>query len=211
MKSRSILSVGLAAVLLAGCAGGGGVGGLVSRNAIEDAPLFSSMTGAHAPVPLNPSYRVTGVEVTVPQTLTTSEDNGIKPSVDLLWQEDPAGDRHAQVDDLLTKALEQGVAGLNGSRAVKLEVVVTRFHALTKRTRYTYGGEHEVWMVMAVRDAATGELLEPGRLIGFDIRVSADEALANEAKGIYQRDEITAAVGQMIRNELTRPRDFLQG
>lgn len=209
MKTRSILSVAGAALLLAGCAGGGG--GLVSRNAIADTPLFAGMTGTHAPVPLNPSYRVTAVDVTVPKTLTTSEENGIKPSVDLLWQEDPVGDRYAQVDELLTSALEKGVAGMKGSRAVKLEVVVTRFHALTKRTRYSYGGEHEIWMVMAVRDAATGELLEPGRLIGFDLDVSAEQALANEARGIYQRDEITAAVGDLIRTELTRPRDFLQG
>lgn len=209
MKSRSILSVVLAAALLAGCAGGGG--GIVSRNAIADEPLFSTMTGAHAPVPLNPSYRVTGVEVTVPDTLTTSEANGIKPAADILWQEDPVGDRYAQVDELLTNAIEKGVAGMAGSRAVKLEMVVTRFHALTKRTRYSYGGEHEIWMVMAVRDASTGELLEPGRLIGFDLDVSAEEAIANEAQGIFQRDEITAAVQNMIRYELTRPRDFLQG
>lgn len=209
MIPRSLVAILVSAGLLAGCAGGGG--GIVSRNAQENLPLIGTMSGAHAPVPLNPSYRVTGVEVTVPNELTVSEANGIKPRADILWQEDPAGDRYAQVDSLLTKALEQGVAGIGGSRAVKVEAVVTRFHALTKRTRYTYGGEHEIWMVMAVRDAATGELLEPGRLIGFDLYVSPDEALANEARGVFQRDEITEAVAQMIRTELTRPRDFLQG
>lgn len=208
MKTRSILTLVVAAAMVAGCSGGGG---MVSRNALEEAPLFSGMTGAHAPVPLNPSYRVTDIEVTVPQTLTTSESNGIKPGVDLLWQEDPVGDRYAQVDELLTNALKQGVSEMNGSRAVKLEMVVTRFHALTKRTRYSYGGEHEVWMVMAVKDAETGELLEPGRVIGFDLGVSAEEAIAHEEQGIYQRDEITTAVGELIRYELTRPRDFLQG
>lgn len=209
MTPRSLVAILVSSAVLAGCASGGG--GLVSRNAQENTPLFGSMSGAHAPVPLNPSYRVTGVEVTVPPALTVSEENGIKPRADILWQEDPAGDRYAQVDALVTKALQQGVAGMAGARAVKIEAVVTRFHALTKRTRYTYGGDHEIWMVMAMRDAATGELLEPGRLIGFDLKVSADEALANEAKGVFQREEITAAVAQMIRQELTRPRDFLQG
>jgi len=209
MKSRQILSVLFAGALLAGCAGNGG--GLVSMNSMADTPLLSGITGDHAPVPLNPSYKVTEIEVTVPRELTVSEANGIKPKVDILWQEDPLGDRYAQVDTLLTEALEKGVAGMSGSRAVKLEMVVTRFHALTKRTRYSFGGEHEIWMIMAVKDAKTGELLEPGRLIGFDLGVSADEALAHEAQGIYQRDEITAAVKDLIRYELMRPRDFLQG
>jgi Family of unknown function (DUF6778) len=212
MIARSLIAVLVSGVMLAGCAGGGGggLGGLVSRNSVDDMPLINGMTGAHAPVPLNPSYRVTEIEVTVPRELTVSEANGIKPKADILWQEEAIGDRYAQVDAIVTEAVEQGVAGLNGARAVKLELVMTRFHALTKRTRYTYGGEHEVWMAMAVRDAATGELLEPARVIGFDLRIGADEALANEAQGIFQRDEIISAVKDMIRYELTRPRDFLQ-
>lgn len=210
MKPLRSLAILAAVAVLAGCAGGGG-GGLVSRNAMPDTPLVGAMQGPHAPVPLNPSYRVTEVEVTVPRELSVSEENGIKPRADILWQEEAPGDRYAQVDAILTEALKAGAAGLGGSRAVKIEAVVTRFHALTKRTRYSYGGEHEIWMVMAVRDAASGELLEPGRLIGFDLGVSADEAVANEARGLTQRDEINAAVAEMIRYELTRPRDFLQG
>lgn len=197
-----------AAALLSACAGGD----IVSRNALANSELLSSKTGeAHAPVPLNPSYRVVDVKVEVPETLTSSEHNGIKPRVDILWHEDPAGDRHAQVRELMTAALEEGVTGLDGSREVVLEVVMTRFHALTKRTRYTFGGEHEVWMFVAVRDAETGELLEPARRIGFDHGISASQALENEAKGLNQRLEITALVKDMIRTELTRPRDFLQG
>lgn len=213
MNPRIGLSILVTSIMLAGCAGGGGggLGGIVSRNSVDGMPLLNGMTGAHAPVPLNPSYRVTDIEVTVPRDLTVSEANGIKPAADILWQEDPAGDRYAQVDDLLTKALKNGVAGMNGSRPVKLEMVLTRFHALTKRTRYTYGGAHEVWMAMAVKDARTGELLEPARIIGFDLHVGAEEAVEHEARGIFQRDEINAAVKDMIQYELTRPRDFLQG
>jgi hypothetical protein len=196
------------AALLSACAGGD----LVSRNAPFQSSLLNAQEGeAHAPVPLNPSYRVVDVKVDVPASLTTSEQNGIKPRVDILWQEDPVGDRHAQVRELMTAALEEGVSSVNGSRDVVLEVVMTRFHALTKRTRYSIGGEHEVWMYVAVRDAKTGELLEPARRVGFDHRVSAEQALENDAKGLNQRLEITALVKDMIRHELTRPRDFLQG
>lgn len=197
-----------AAATLSACASDGG--GMVTRSNSGDMALFASMSGAHGPVPLNPSYKVTAIDVTVPQTLTVSEENGIKPRVDILWQEEAPGNRHAQVDAIVTDALKAGVGGLNGARAVKIEAVVTRFHALTKRTRYSYGGEHEIWMIIAVRDANTGELLEPARKIGFDLKVSADEAMANEANGIYQKDEIDAAIRSMIRYEMTRPRDFLQ-
>ncbi|SMH58044.1 DUF6778 family protein [Maritimibacter sp. HL-12] len=197
-----------AAALLSACAGGD----IVSRNALESSGLLSTkQVEGHAPVPLNPSYRVVDVKVEVPDVLTSSEQNGIKPRSDILWQEDPAGDRHAQVRALMTEALEEGVSDITGSRDVVLEVVMTRFHALTKRTRYSIGGEHEVWMFVAVRDARTGELLEPARRIGFDHRVSAEQALENEAQGLNQRLEITALVKDMIRQELTRPRDFLQG
>ncbi len=197
-----------AAALLSACAGGD----IVSRNALTNSELLGSKDGEmRASVPLNRSYRVVDVRVEVPETLTSSEDNGIKPRVDILWQEDPAGDRHAQVRELMTAALEEGVAATEGSRDVVLDVVMTRFHALTKRTRYSIGGEHEVWMYVAVRDAETGELLEPARRIGFDHRISAAQALENEAQGLNQRLEITALVKEMIRQELTRPRDFLQG
>lgn len=200
----------LAAVAaLAACSGGTG---LVSRNAQADAALLTAYEGeSHAAVPLNPSYRVVEVKVEVPASLTTSEDNGIKPRSDILWHEDPLGDRHGQVDAIMTAALEEGVRGLSGERAVVLEATMTRFHALTKRTRYSIGGEHEVWMYIAIRDAKTGELLEPARLVGFDESISPEEALANEARGINQRIEITGLVKDMIRYELTRPRDFLQG
>jgi len=199
----------IAATALTACSGGAG---LVTRNLPADSPLLGAGAGeALAPVPLNPSYNVVGVNVEVPESLTSSEENGYKPRVDILWQEDPAGDRHSQVDKLMTAALDEGVAGLTGERDVVLDVVMTRFHALTKRTRYSIGGEHEVWMYLTVRDAETGAVVEPARLIGFDERISPEQAMANEAKGMNQRIEINELVKAMIRHELTRPRDFLQG
>lgn len=166
--------------------------------------LLSAMSGKAAQRPvLNRDYSVTGVEVTVPHALTVSEENGIKPRADILWQAEPLGDRYAQVDAILTEALTQGTAEMHGARKVTLEAVVTRFHALTKRTRYSIGGEHEVWMMLTVRDAETGEVLEGPRLIGFDTRVSAEEAFAHEEQGIYQRQEINAMVRDMIGRELS--------
>ncbi len=185
---------------------------MVSRNMSPSMPLLGTIDAPHAPVPLHPSYKVVAVNVEVPETLKASELNSYKPRADIVWREDPFGDRHAQVDAIVTNALEKGVAGLNGGREVVLQVVITRFHALTQLTRYTLGGEHEIWMLMAVRDAKTGELLEPARRIGFNIHAAGgQEAIRNEELGITQKVVISNALADLIKHELTRPRDFLQG
>ena len=203
---RAALMLAAVAALTA-CSGGG----LVSRNALASSPLLTAEQPA-APVPLHPSYKVTGIDVQVPAELVVNTSNSYKPRTDIVWHEDPNGDRRAQVDTIVTDALTRGVAGLDGTREVTLEVVVTRFHALTPRTRYSFGGTHDVRMILAVHDAATGALLEPAREIGFEIKASGgDAALAEEAEGLTQKVVISNELMKTIQYELTRPRDFLQG
>ncbi len=186
--------------------------GAVTRNALANSPFLGGADAAHAPVPLNPSYRVSKVDVRVPETLRVSEANLYFPSADIVWREDPAGDRYAQVDKIVTDALRQGTAEMRGKRAVELDVVVTRFHALTEKVRYTYGGTHDLKMLLTVRDAKTGEILEPAREIGFKIPAyGGQKALDAERRGETQKVRITGALIEMIRYEMTRPRDFLQG
>lgn len=194
----------LAAVALSACGATMSGDAGVTRAESGVSGLLGATTRSQAQQPvLNRDYTVTGVEVTVPRSLTVSERNGIKPRADILWQAEPLGDRYAQVDAILTEALTQGTAEMHGARKVTLEAVVTRFHALTKRTRYSIGGEHEVWMMLTVRDAETGEVIEPARLVGFDTRVSPEEAFSNEEHGIYQREEINAMVRDLIGKELS--------
>lgn len=206
MKRIRAVLIFAAFATLSACASGTDV--FVTRNLPADTPIFATSDGPIR-VPMAPSYHVVDVNVTVPETLTISEANGFKPVADILWQEDPAGNRYQQVKDIMTAALEQGVSDLDGVRDVVVDVTMTRFHALTKRTRYSIGGEHEVWMELAIRDAETGDLVEPVRKVGFDTYISANQAVENEANGIDQRVEITQLVEQMIHDEMTRPRDFL--
>jgi len=176
-------------------------GGLVARNALATDPLLTGE--APAGIVLSRDYKVSAIDVQVPDALVVSEANSYKPRADIVWHEDPIGDRRAQVDTIITNALSEGTAGMQGSRAVRLEVVVTRFHALTPKTRYTFGGTHDIRMVLSVYDAKTGELIEGPRPVGFEIPASGgDKALAEEAAGITQKVVITNALEEMIQAEL---------
>lgn len=116
------------------------------------------------------SYRVTGLEVYVPYTLEVSEANAYYPEADIVWREDPPGDRHLQVRNVVRNAALHATSGLRGARDVTLAIEVTRFHSLTEKARYTVGGMHSVHLLMAVYDAQTGALLEGPRPIDASLR-----------------------------------------
>ena len=138
------------------------------------------------------NWRLAALDVVVPQTLTVSEENSIKPRADIVWREDLCCDRHGQVDQLMTGALERALASLGGSQPVRVELQVTRFHALTERTRYSIGGEHEIEFILTVFDAGSGAVLRGPRPVDLTFPAAGgDRALANEARGYFQRDAIT--------------------
>ncbi|UWQ09359.1 DUF6778 family protein [Aliiroseovarius crassostreae] len=160
--------------------------------------------------PKSVEYNVTDVRVTVPRSLTVSEANSLKPKADIVWREDPLGDRYKQVQVILDDAFDRGVSTLNKGRPVVLEITLQEFHALTQRTRYTYGGTHALRFDLTVLDAKTGMILEPKRTIQNDLRAfGGEEALAAEARGETQKVRITAHLAAVIYQEMTRPRDFL--
>lgn len=170
-----------AASILAGCQAN-------PHASARNVPLSEAAIGRLQPQ----DWRLSTLEVTVPETLTASEENSIKPRADIVWREDPCCNRHAQVDALMTAAFEEALATLNGGQPVRVQIQVTRFHALTERTRYTLGGEHEVEFILTVIDTATGAVLRGPRPVDVTFPASGgDQALAEEARGYFQRDAIT--------------------
>ncbi|RMA43182.1 DUF6778 family protein [Rhodophyticola porphyridii] len=166
--------------------------GTVTRNA----PLeFGSAQSAPSSVAsLAQDWRVEGLVVDVPTSLTVSEANTIKPRADIVWREDPIGNRHQQVADVMTPPLRQALARLDGDVPVQVRLVMTRFHALTDRTRYSnLRGEHEIEFDLVVRHAETGAVLYgPTHVdVTFPALVGPD-AVAAERDGIFQRDRIQA-------------------
>lgn len=182
MKGLKTFSIALAAMaVLAGCQANPEVS---ARNI----PLANSAVGR---LEYN-DWALSSLAVEVPQSLVVSEENSIKPIADIVWREDACCDRHGQVDRLMTAALETALAPLNGQQPVHVQIQVTRFHAVTERTRYTIGGEHEIEFILTVIDANTGTVLRGPREVDVTFPASGgDQALAEEARGYYQRDAIT--------------------
>ena len=197
MGKAGVILMAALTVLLAGCAGpsgekGGGLFGGIgkSRSSVD--------------VRLLPPLRVSEIDVQVPRDLKVSEADAYKPPADIVWREDPFGDRHAQVQKIMAEAVAQGVEGLNGTLPVVVHVVLRRFHAVTERTRYTIGGQHEISFFLSATDARSGDEIIPPYLVKMRFRAyGGARALAAERMGITQKKRIIAHVAARIREELT--------
>lgn len=149
---------------------------------------------------------ITKVNVQVPRTLKVSEANRYLPQGDIVWREDPLGDRHAQVQAIVQAAMEAGVRPLQGPVAAELDIELLRFHALTEKARYTTGGVHAIAFTMVLRDAATGEALTPVREIEADLTAyGGRRALVAIAEGRTQKVRITSFLAKVIQQEILRP------
>jgi Family of unknown function (DUF6778) len=152
---------------------------------------------------------VNSVTVRVPRSLKVSEANRFLPSGDIVWREDPIGDRYAQVQKIFEDAMTRGVAPLNGPVGVDIEVQVLRFHALTEKARYTVGGVHSITFDLAIRDSETGELVVPVRTVRADLDAfGGKQALAAEARGQTQKVRISDHLAEVIRQELSNPEGY---
>ena len=206
---KLIASIALAAVV-SGCASIE----FPSRNApFEQTPSVQALTEADFNAPVfgqaMPSYRVEKVNVIVPDSLIVSEANRYYPSGDIVWREDPPGDRHQQVAAILEDAMARGTARVQGQVPVIIDVQLLRFHALTEKTRYTVGGVHSIKFGLSIRSAETGLLLEERRVVQADLLgYGGQRAIAAERQGQTQKVRITAHLAKVIEEELTTPDGF---
>ncbi|KIC29823.1 DUF6778 family protein [Leisingera sp. ANG-M6] len=156
-----------------------------------------------------PALRVSRVTVSVPRSLKVSESNSYLPKGDIVWREDPHGDRYTQVQAIVQAAMERGTATLNGPIEAHLSVEVQRFHALTQKARYTTGGIHAITFKMRLTDPATGALLRPEKVIEADLKAfGGARALEAMARGQTQKVRITGHLSNVIRQELIKPGSY---
>ncbi len=188
--------------------------GYIQNEAPADLKLVPAFAEAGA-VP-EPSVQITdafqvpvsivSVRVRVPRSLSVSEANRYLPRGDIVWREDPIGDRHAQVGTIVQAAMEQGTASLDGPVQAVLDIRLSRFHALTEKARYTTGGVHSISFDLALTDPQTGELLTPVRQVRADLDAfGGKQALRAMAAGQTQKVRITNHLAEVIRQELTNP------
>ncbi len=176
------------------------------------APMVQQTAPIATPAPaLTPSpYRVNALTVHVPQSLKVSEANSYFPGGDIVWREDPLGNRHAQVQTIVQNAMLRGAAQVTGQRPVNLEITVLRFHALTEKARYAAGGVHNILFDLTVRDATTGELVRPTKRIKADLEaLGGKPAIMAERRGITQKVRITGHLAEVLRQELSSPNGYV--
>ena len=194
-KIFAVLAMGLA---VSGCSSVD----TATRNVPLDAPVATQNV---APVAI--SFDVREIRVSVPKSLKVSEANRYYPSGDIVWREDPAGDRHAQVKAIVEAGLAEGIGQMpRGSVPAVLDVEVARFHAVTEKARYTIGGVHSIQFKMVLRDPATGQAYGEPHLVKADFKaLGGQAAIAAEAQGITQKYRITKHLAHVIQTELTSP------
>jgi hypothetical protein len=186
MKSllRTFVSVGVLA-LLAACASS-----------------FSTNYAQSVDPAMSRNWRLAGVTVQVPETLVISERNVLVPEADIVWQEDPPGDRRAQVAAIMTAAVTAGARGLSGREPVTIVVVMQRFHALTpaaEALQMDNVGVLNVDFTIGVVDAATGKVLVPPQPIMAALPgLTGQAASAARAQGQTQKTAIEAHVRDVV-------------
>ncbi len=184
--SRRAALLGMSSLLLAACVGPG-----------------SSFKTEYTQVPpvLAANWRLAGVQVTVPRTLKVSEEKTYLPTADIVWREDPLGDRYDQVGKIIEAAVRRGAEGLAGARPVIIAVTVTRFHALTfeAEQRFENAGVHNIKFTATVVDAQTGEVLVPPTPIRAELPALSGKAMREaRRKGQSQKSMITAHVAKTV-------------
>lgn len=194
MKRIVYALLGFAAMSVSACSTGPAVD--VTQNVTLPTGLAAQAEAA--------DWQVTDITVIVPEALTVSEANTIKPRADIVWREDPIGNRHQQVQALMQEAVDFALAPLTdeGMTQVTVELEMVRFHALTERSRYTVGGEHEIEFIFTVRNAETGVALTGPIPVDLTFRaLGGSRAVQAEAEGIFQRDRIQSQVIGWARAE----------
>lgn len=189
--TRRIVLVGMSSLLLSACVGGG------AGFKTDYAPVRADVSAG---------WRLADVRVSVPKTLTVSEAKSLLPSADIVWREDPLGDRHAQVAKIIDDAVTRGAQGLRGSRPVFIDVTVTRFHALTfeAEQRGSNWGVHNIKFTARVVDARSGEVLLSDTEIRAELpALSGNQMREARRKGVTQKSMITNHVAKTVAGWLS--------
>ncbi len=157
------------------------------------------------------TWRLAAVDVSAPDTLTTSEANTYTPNVDVVWHGEPEGDRRAQAAAIVREGIQKGAgAALHGKKRVRIAATITQFHAITPVVRAMQGnvGVHNIQYTVQVFDAATGAALTEPQPILAELPAlvgkAGDEA---DAKGRTQRVQIVDHIAVVTQNWLGQGAD----
>ncbi len=187
----------VALVLVGGLSACGGADPVTRGPSAADAPLVPLEISGQAA-----SWNVVDVRVNVPSTLKVSEANRYYPIADIVWREDPFGDRYAQVASIMDAGLTAGLTHLKGDRPVYFDITVSRFHSLTEKARYSVGGVHNMIFTLTVVDAASGQALHGPVKIELDLKAyGGSQAFAAERRGHTQKVRINSHLTNTMKRQ----------
>lgn len=167
-------------------------------------PGLTPTTSAPVDVTQLPAMRVASFTVTVPESLSVSEDNSYDPNADIVWRADPFGPRHPQIKTVMEDGIAAGIGQLDGSRPVVLDIVVQRFHSQTKKVRYSFGGKYEIEYDLTVRDAGSGDTVIPTyRVYAIEDAPGGREAVAADQAGQTEKIDNLNLIAGSIYTQLT--------
>jgi hypothetical protein len=174
---------------------------VTSTQVIETAPQTIALA--------KPAYSVQQLSVTVPEDLSVSEANVFLPMSDIVWREDPIGNRKQQIQTILVDAISIGVARVDKGRPVTMEVRVNKFHALTEKTRYTVGGRHNINFDYLLRDAETGIPVDAVQNVNLKFKAYGGARAAEAmAAGETQKVRITQHVQELMFQTMSGEREI---
>lgn len=154
------------------------------------------------------NWRLSAVNVTVPRDLTVSESNAVYvPAADIVWQEEEAGDRYAQVGAIVKEGVQAGARNLPGQRPVRFDVIVRKFHALNRKSLYAAPqgtGVENVYFDIQIVDARTGAVLVPYQRIKAELPGLTGPVYEEAAaRGDTQRARIVRHIKETVAGWLT--------
>lgn len=149
-------------------------------------------------------WHVHGLSVTVPDEVTTTEENSLAPNADIVWHGEPYGDRKAQAAEIVRTGAMRGVAGLRGRQGVDIQIVLEEFHALTPRARADApSAVHNITYTIQVFDEKTGEaIIEPERIRADLIAYTGAAAIEAVTTGQTQKVRITDHIERVMEGWL---------
>jgi hypothetical protein len=216
IMARNRIFIGLGLVLALGACSGTPV----TRNIpLETPPVNLSAAATPAALPGNAAgqtprfgqsaYNVVAFNMHVPEDLRISEANSYYPIADIVWRGDPYGDRRAQIKAIFDTSFAQVQPNLTGTRPVQVDVVLTKFHSLTEKTRYTVGGSHSIGFELTLKDAETGQILVDRKHIRTELKgFGGMAAIRADQQGQTQKVRITEHLRRLLLTELTLPQGW---
>ena len=150
------------------------------------------------------SWRLQGVEVTVPDSLRVSEANSLAPNAEIVWHGEPEGNRRNQVATILRDGIARGAADLPGQQSVTFGVTLQEFHAVTPAAINTApSAVHNIAYTIQTFDSRTAAPVTSPTAIKADLpALTGSAAVVAAQEGQTQKVRITNHLARVTRSWL---------